>query len=65
MIPILMLFTVTMIAALLGTVSPSQDACDLFQALCKWGIQLLGKAITIIVIMNAVWIGLRTIGLLK
>ncbi len=65
MIPILILTVSTLAVGIIGSLADyHRSAVDLHD-LYMWGVKLLGKAITVVIIVNAVWIGLKSVGLLK
>ena len=65
MIPLLLLFIATLIAGIIASLSKNRDVHGCFRDLYRWGFRLIGKCITMIMVVNAIWLGLRTIGLLK
>ena len=65
MIPVLILSIATLIAGIIASMSHNPAVYEGLGELSRWGMRLLGKAITVIILINAVWVGLRTIGLLK
>jgi hypothetical protein len=65
MIVLLIVAIATLVAGIIAAVSKDKQVHERFLELYWWGVCLIGSAITVIVIINAVWIGFRTCGLLK
>ena len=65
MIPILILLISTLIVGIIESIGRSRGSATDLYGLYLWGVRLLGKAITVIILINAVAVGLRLVGLLK
>ena len=65
MIVLLTLLIATMIAGIIGSRSRDPAIYEGLGELSRWGIRLFGKAIAVIVLMQAAWLGLRLMELLK
>jgi len=59
------LVLVTFACALAAVLVPTRDGRELCRTLYMWGIRLLGRCIAVVMVIQAVFLGLRIAGLLK
>jgi len=64
-ITLFILVLATFACAFAATLAPNRDGRDLARALYMWGIGLIGRCIAAVMIIQAVAVGLRIMGILR